>query len=169
MTISIPSRLSDTELIAELHRFARDERNATAHLVAHLAEFDARRLYLGAGYSSLFTYCREVLHLSEHAAYNRIEAARAARRFPLVLDRLADGLMTLTTVRLLIPHLTDENHRELLMAAARRSKQEVEELLARRRPRPDTPPSVRKVPERLPVLESRGTDETTTVALPAPI
>ena len=49
-------------------------------------ELDARRLYLGEGYSSLFTYCTQALHLAEGAAYNRIETARAARRFPMVLE-----------------------------------------------------------------------------------
>ena len=148
MKIDFPSRLSDAELVAEVNRCVRDERSATAHLVAHLAEFDARRLHLGAGYSSLFAYCGEVLGLSEDARYNRIQAARAARRFPVILERLADGSLNVTTVRLLARHLTGENHEELLRAAARRSKREVEELVARRFPRPDTPSSVRKVPER---------------------
>jgi hypothetical protein len=30
-------------------------------------------------------YCTQVLHLAERAAYNRIEAARAARRFPPIM------------------------------------------------------------------------------------
>ena len=81
-------------------------------------ELDTRRLYLGEGFSSLFTYCTQALHLSEHAAYNRIETARAARRFPLLLQLVADGAVTLTTVRLLAPHLTPENHREVLARAA---------------------------------------------------
>ena len=55
------------------------ERRATAALVASLAELDERRLYLGEGYSSLFTYCTQCLRLSEHAAYSRIEAARERR------------------------------------------------------------------------------------------
>ena len=49
-----PSSLSDASLIEEVKRLAGCERQATAQLVAHLAELDARRLYLGAGYSSLF-------------------------------------------------------------------------------------------------------------------
>ena len=89
MTIAIPSHLSDDELTTEVFRCAREENGATARLVAHLAEFDARRLHLAAGYSSLFKYCCKVLGLSEHATYNRIEAARLARRFPVVLERLA--------------------------------------------------------------------------------
>jgi hypothetical protein len=56
---------------------AESERRATAQLIASLAELDARRLYLGEGCASLFAYCTRVLHLSEYAAYGRIEAARA--------------------------------------------------------------------------------------------
>jgi hypothetical protein len=52
-------------------RCARDERHATAQLVAHLAELDLRRLYLGAGKSSLFTYCRDVLGASRHRCSER--------------------------------------------------------------------------------------------------
>jgi HNH endonuclease len=140
------SRLSDSDLVAEVNRLARCERETTASLVSHLAEFDCRRLYLGAGFSSLFMYCTEVLRLSEHEAYNRIEAARATRRFPALLDLLRQGRVNLTTVRLLAPHLTDGNHQELVAAAAGKSKREVEDLLARHSPRPAIPSSVRRLP-----------------------
>src|SRR2546425_3402100 len=119
--IGIPSQLSDHDLVAAVNSLARCEREATASLLAHLAELDARRLYLAAGFSSLFTYCCTVLHLSEPAAYNRIEAARAARRFPV------------------------ENHQELLAAAAGKSKRDVEELLVPYFPRPEVPSLVRKL------------------------
>jgi hypothetical protein len=140
------AHLSNAELLAQVTRLAAREREATAALVAHLAELDARRLYLAEGCSSLFTYCTQVLHLSEHAAYGRIEAARVARRYPLVLERLAEGAVTLTTVALLAPHLTLENHRELLEEARHQSKREVEALVARLRPQPPVPASVRKLP-----------------------
>ena len=143
-----PSLLSDAELVTEVQRLARVEREATAQLVAHLAELDARRLYLGAGFPSLFTYCTEVLRLAEHATYNRIEAARAARRFPVVLELLGKGSLNLTSVRLLAPHLTDDNHRELLAAASGKSKREVAELLARYFPRPAVRDSIRRLPAR---------------------
>jgi hypothetical protein len=146
MKINIPSHLSDTELLAAVKSLAGREREASAHLVAHLAELDARRLYLGAGFSSLFTYCMEVLRLSEAEAYNRIEAARAARRFPVILDRLAEGSLNITTVRVLASHLTADNYQELLAAASGKSRREVEELLAQRFPQPDVAFSVRKLP-----------------------
>ena len=108
-------------------------------LIAALAEIDTRRLYLGQGCSSLFVYCTRVLHLSEHAAYGRIEAARAARRWPGVLGMLDTGELTLSSLSLLAPHLSDENHREVLTRARYRSKREVEEIVAALRPRPDVP------------------------------
>ena len=130
----MPSHLSDADLVAEVLRLVRSARATTVSLVAHLAELDARRLYLGAGFSSLFTYRTAVLGLSESETYNRIEAARAARRFPLVLDRLADSSLNLTTLRLIARYLTSANHEELVAAAAGKTKHEVEVLVARRFP-----------------------------------
>src|SRR5436309_1487296 len=143
--IDVPSQLSDDDLLARVEPLARCEREATVSLVAHLAELDVRRLYLGAGFSSLFTYCCEVLHLSEPAAYNRIEVARTAQRFPSVLPMLAEGLLSLATVRLLGVHLTAENQQALLAQAAGKSKRAVEEMLVRYFPRTEVPSSIRKL------------------------
>ncbi len=141
------AHLSNHDLLDLVKRLVVDERQATARLIASLMEVDARRLYLGEGSSSLFTYCTQVLHLSEYAAYGRIEAARAARRFPRILDLLAEGAITLTAVGLLAPHLTGANHVELLNAARHKSKREVEHLVAQIHPRPDVPSSIRKLPD----------------------
>jgi hypothetical protein len=155
MKINIPSHLSDSELIAEAKRLAGQEREATAQLVAHIAELDGRRIHLAAGFPSLFVYCREVLELSEQSTYNRIEAARAARNFPVILEMLSEAALTLATVRLLAPHLTADNHEQLLQEASQKSKREVEELLARRFPQPAVPDSVRKLPVRAPAGDPR--------------
>ncbi|HLA25176.1 MAG TPA: hypothetical protein VJ206_07265 [bacterium] len=138
--------LSDHELVARVKLLAQHEREATVALIAHLAVLDERNLYLGEGCPSLFTYCTQILHLAEHAAYNRIEAARAARQFPIILEMLADGSVTLTTVRLLAPHLTSANHDDLLASARHRSKRQVEELVAQLHPQPPTPSSIRRLP-----------------------
>ena len=171
MKITNASRLDNDELTAELSRLARCEREATAALIVHLAEFDARRLFEGAGYSSLFKYCMEVLHLSEDAVYNRIKAARAARRYPVIVDRLESGALSPTTVRLLAPRLTPENHQELLAAASGMGKQAVEELLARRFPQPDVPARMRKVPGRpvTPAAELTRSAEVAPVAVERPV
>ena len=140
------SRLSDDELLIEVKRLAAIEREATADLIRSLAEVEARQLHLAVGCSSMFGYCTQVLHLSEHAAYARIAAARAATRFPVVMNLLIEGAITLTTVTLLGRHLTAENHAALLEAARHKSKADVEMLVATLHPQPDVPSSVRKVP-----------------------
>jgi hypothetical protein len=146
MTTIIPvGHLSNEELLVAVKSLAARERSATAALVASLAELDERRLYLGEGYSSLFTYCTQALHLSEHAAYGRIEAARAIRRFPPILELLEDGELTLTTICLLAPHLTAENHARVLESARHKSKRDVEHLVAALRPQSAVPSSVRKL------------------------
>src|SRR6266446_6024177 len=146
MTTTIPSRLSDGELVAEVARLAGSEREASASLVAYLAELYGRRLHERAAYGSLFTFCTDVLRLSEHEAYDRMRAAKVARRFPAVLGLLASGRVNLTTVRLLAPHLTRQNHEELLAAACGKRKRQVQELLAARFPQPDVACSIRKLP-----------------------
>src|SRR3990170_4069652 len=138
--------LSNQDLIAWVKLLALHEREATVALIAHLAILDERNLYLGEGCPSLFTYCKQVLHLAEHAAYNRIEAARAVRRFPVILEMLADGSVTLTRVRRLAPHLHSANHDDLLASARQRSKRQVEELVAQLHPQPPTPSSIRRLP-----------------------
>ncbi len=140
------SQLSDREVLAETARAVADERRCTASLLELLGEVDARRLYLGQSCSSLFTYCTHVLHLSEDAAYYRIEAARAARQFPVILEMIRDGAVTLAAVRLLRPHLTLDNHRVLLDAARHKSKSEVQYQIACLTPRPDERSLVRKLP-----------------------
>lgn len=144
--ISRISRLSDQQLLAQVKLLAEREREVTSVLISHLAVFDERRLYLEEGCSSTFTYCVEVLHLSEPAAYKRIEVARAARKYPVILELLSDGSVNLTTVLLLAPHLTPANHIGLLAAARHQRKRKVEELVAALRPLPCVSSAIRRLP-----------------------
>jgi hypothetical protein len=131
------SRLASDVLARNLVRCAAHDRETTALLLAYIAEFDARHLYLPAGFPSMFAYCVEQLGLSEEAAYVRISVARTARAFPAFFPAIADGRLHLTAVRLLAPHLTEENHVDLIAAAAHLKKVEIEVLLASRFPQPE--------------------------------
>ncbi|MGE5178194.1 MAG: HNH endonuclease [Bacteroidota bacterium] len=133
------AHLSDAVLRRELIAAVARDRITTAELLAHIAEFDARKLYVPEGYSSMHAYCIGELHLSEDAAAKRIQAARAARKFPGLLVALAEGRLHLTAVCLLAPHLTAENVDELIEAATHRRKIDVEVSLARRFPAPSVP------------------------------
>jgi hypothetical protein len=144
--LAVAARLSDEALLARVQVLARQSRQVTVELLAHLAELDRRKLYRGQGTGKLFAYCTEVLCLSEAAAFNRIKAARAARKFPVILDLLADGRVNLTTIRLLAPHLTPENHTSRLAEAQGMTRRQVDKLVARLAPRPDVKPSIRRLP-----------------------
>ncbi|HET6897552.1 MAG TPA: hypothetical protein VFK70_04355 [Vicinamibacteria bacterium] len=149
--LALASGLSDPDLLARIATLARTEREATAELVAHLAELETRAsLYAAHGYGSLFTYCTDVLKLSEDAACNRIKAARTCRRFPVILDALASGALSLAAVRMISPHLTSENHVAVLARASGRRLREIDDLIAELAPRPDVPSSVRKLPTTTP-------------------
>jgi hypothetical protein len=110
-----------------------------------LAEIDARRLTLLSG-ASLFEYCVKRLGLSEHQAYFRIAAARAARKFPIIFELLERRELHLTAVALLSRYLTHDNHVELLQEAKGKSKRQLLKVLARRWPKADFTSQVRRLP-----------------------
>ena len=157
--------LADDQLLSTVGNLAANERRATAQLIAALAELERRRLYLAQGCASLFTYCTQVLHLSEDAAYNRMVVARAVLLFPVILTRIAEGDVTLTALRLLVPVLTSENVERFLAEARHKSKREVEQLVAAVRPSADVATVLRKlpVPLRSPVASALFVDDVTAI------
>jgi 5-methylcytosine-specific restriction endonuclease McrA len=131
------SHLSDESLLRGLIDLVARDRVTTAEMLAHIAEVDERKLYLPAGYPSMFAYCVGELGLSEDAAARRIQGARIARRFPAIFEALARGRLHLTAVGLLAPHLVEHTASELLSAAEHKTKAEIERLLAERFPKSD--------------------------------
>src|SRR5712691_6185221 len=144
--LTIAAALSDHDLLTRLTALAGREREATVELVAHLAALDARpAVYLAQGFGSLHGYCTQALRLSEDAACNRIGAARACGRFPVILDLLASGEMSVTSVRLLGRHLTPDNHQVVLEKAKGQTLKQIDVLVATLAPQPDARSLVRKV------------------------
>src|SRR5688572_21345820 len=128
------SSLSDSHLMTSLHEVVATDRRTTAALLAHLGEVDRRHLYADEAFSSMFDYCVRRLNMSEGTAYKRIGAARAAGQYPLILEKVAGGELHTTGIELLAPRLTQDNHAELLAAAANKSKRQIQEMLAARFP-----------------------------------
>ncbi len=100
--------IDDRSLLDAAKRLATEERRATAALLARAdgdrqaaplsrsrAAIDVRLLHAGAA------PCRG-------RCLNRIEAARAARAYPVILELLEQSAISLTAVRLLAPHLTSQ-------------------------------------------------------------
>ena len=134
--------VSDSDLLANTRRLVGRSNQLLAALLAHLAEVEARGIHRARACASLYMYCVYELRLSEDAAFRRARAARLARRFPIILQQVADGELHLTAIVLLAPHLTEENHRDLLALAKHRTKREVLRLVRTLDPQPSVPDRV---------------------------
>jgi len=119
---------------------------ADAAQIAHIAEFDARRLFRPAGYPSMFAYCMDRYRLSEQSTLKRLRAARAAREFPAIFTAVAENRLNLSAVVMLTPHLKPDTADALIEAAMDKTLAELEVLLAHRNPKPDVPTALTPAP-----------------------
>ena len=88
--------LSDRELLRETSNLVRHERHLQGAIIDHLAEIEARGLYLQRGFSSLFDYAVRELGYSDAAAARRIGAMRLCADQPHAREGLRDGSLTLS-------------------------------------------------------------------------
>jgi hypothetical protein len=140
------SCLGNAQLLTSTRELLRQVCVVEADLIVHLGEIEQRKLFRDQAHSSMFAFCVDELGFSEDATWNRLEVARAARRFPAVIEALRSGQVHLTGLRVLAPRLTEDNHRQVLAEAAGKSKRKIEEIAARLAPKPDVPTSIRKTP-----------------------
>ena len=138
--------MKNDELVAGLSQLVQRSNELTADLLAHLAELEERMLHLKLGFSSSFSYCVEALGMSEGAAGRRVAAARVCRRFPEAFELIAQGDLHLSALCGLAAHLNPENATELFAACRRKTRRQVEELLATRFPKPDVREQIRRLP-----------------------
>ena len=95
-----PTKLNDEQLIGKIKLLVSEEFKSLADLLALLAEMDFRKLYAQLGYSSLFIYMVEELHLSEiikeaveltkpeaEAKGLKVELEIDVKLFPIIADR----------------------------------------------------------------------------------
>ncbi len=127
--------IDEQALHLRLKSAAARESAAIADVLAHIGAIDARRLYVPLGYPSMVQYCLYELRLPEQAALKRIRIARLARNHPVLFEALTDARLHLSAVVLLAPHVTEANVDRLVAAAAHRTRNEIEQLLAERFPR----------------------------------
>jgi hypothetical protein len=140
--------MNDDDLLACTRELVGHSCDVEAELLLYLGEIDERKLFAERAFPSMAAFCIKELGFSEGAAYNRIGVARAARHLPAILDALRSGAVHLAGLRVLVPHLGEDNHERLLAEAAGKSKREIEEIAARLAPKPNVPDSMRKLPAR---------------------
>src|SRR6188768_3203409 len=133
------SHLADDELLTSTRRLVGASNKLLSQLLLHLAEVETRGIHRTRACASLYTYCVYELRLSEDAAARRSSAARLVKRFPLLLDAIAAGELHLTGLLMLGPHLTLDNHVEVLARAKFRTKKEIAKLIRELSPLPGVP------------------------------
>jgi hypothetical protein len=147
------AHLDDQELLRNTRRLVGKSNQLFAALLLHLSEVEARGLHRKRLCASLYTYCIYELRFSEDAAARRSSAARLVKQFPLLFDAIANGELHLTGLLMLGPHLTPENHVEVLGRAKFRTKKELAKLVRELNPLPQVPDLIEPLrPEPAPPL-----------------
>ncbi|MDE2141698.1 MAG: HNH endonuclease [Elusimicrobia bacterium] len=160
---------SDDEALTRELKFVvdRERRNLVTVLIV-LGEYGWRRLYREEGYYSLFEYCMRVLKFDESAAYRHITAARVLRQYPLALPLIESGDLTLTSLLILSPVLTPENHTQMFMRARGKTRRELETIIAGNNPLPARMDTIRSLPVPPPSLGVAPIPPTADSAPPPP-
>jgi hypothetical protein len=137
-------QMPDQDLWDSMPVLARSERHDLAKFLIHLSEIDRRSLHVVNAYSGLYKYLRD-LGYSEWESRARAVAAAQAERFPRIYSMIRTGRLNLTSLAVVGPYLTSENYRSLLAKASRRTRRELEALVAELQPQPGRRDSVRVI------------------------
>jgi 5-methylcytosine-specific restriction endonuclease McrA len=131
--------LSDEELVSQIASLCLEGRRLVARLIVHLIEVEDRALDKKSACSSMWAFCTERLKMSEGETSRRLNAAKLVRRFPSVLGRLERGDVHLSALRQLGPYLNEGNIDATLDEAKGKTRSQLDEMIARRFPRPNAP------------------------------
>lgn len=88
--------LPDRELLKDMARLVKEERELLGRVLWHLKEIDRRKLYSDMKCSSLFDYCLTVLKYSEGQASRRVSACRMLKEMPQIIGKIESGELNLT-------------------------------------------------------------------------
>ncbi len=116
--------LNDNDLLLAMTKVAATIREQQVRGLQLLSEVDERKLFLREGYVSLWAYCTQALALSESGASRWTRAMRAVRRDGRLLEKLAEGKISLCVVATLADQPV------LMKAAEGKSIREAKEMLA---------------------------------------
>lgn len=173
-TLMSLSNLSDEALLASLNAICSDERHLIARQVLQLVEVENRRLELRTACASMFDFCTRRLGMSEGIAFRRLNAARLARRFPVIIGAIERGEIHLCGLVALKDVLTDDNHAELLAEAIGKSTRQLEAIAEQRKAAMAPRPSLSLLPadtaacQAAPISPGASADDAHASAAPQP-
>ncbi len=152
--------MSDQELVDNLRRLNKREIVITAEILLHLLELGRRQLYRELGYSSLYGYCVGALKYSPSAAKRRLTAVKCISEYPEIYRMFLKKELSLSTISIIAPVLTQDNKTQLLGQVINKSPIEVEWIVAWYNPK-------RPIPDRIRPMVVRSFAETNSMDIPA--
>ncbi len=139
--------LEASALTFRLYMLRKQERELLVEFLLYLGELERRKVHLEIGYSSVFVFLTDHLGYPRASAYRRYTASRLLARFPAIGPHLADGRLNLTTLVELRDVLTEETLAQTVDRAAGRTEEQVRELVAAMKPRPEPDDLLRRLPQ----------------------
>ena len=162
------NNLNNQEIINKVEGLIQKQREGRSELIKHLIEFDKRQLHLALGFSGLFSYLVNKHKFSESSAYRYSQTVKVAKLFPVVIEDLNSGSLSLSNLtkaskKLLSNSLTSSEKVGLLDELKGVAKKEVEKILA---------PKVKSTPKekvQTLILEEPPIENNTRKKTPTPI
>lgn len=105
---------------------AKDYLNTEGLLLTVLIEMRRQKLFAVLNYSGIFDYCERRLNLSRAQAYYFKTVAEKSEEVPEIKQAVAQGELTLSEARRIVPVVTKENHQEWIEKAKRLPQKELE-------------------------------------------
>lgn len=113
-TVATPSDLPDHRLCEELVTLSRRLAVGTYELLILVGEVDARGAWARAGAVSCAAWLADVCEVEVCTARSQVRVARAMREFPELDEAMRSGDVSYAKARVLVPHVTQANLRDLL-------------------------------------------------------
>lgn len=135
-------KISDQALLTKAKQVAREEQKKTVELLELLFEIERRMLYVGLGYTSLFTYLVQELNYSEAESALRVKAMRLMIRAPEIKEKMGQGQMSLSVAASVEGFLREEkvtSSQEVAMiveSCQGKSTREAQRMLNEKKQRP---------------------------------
>jgi hypothetical protein len=109
---------------------ATQYKHQEARLIDLLQEVDAQKVYEHLGVTSLFSYCVEVLKLSEDRAYALIRVARKAVEVPELKVAVSQGEVSVAAAKRIAAVINPENKTEWLEKAKELKQRDLDKAIA---------------------------------------
>ena len=122
------------DTIRRLESLRRDEHEATVELITALVACAEKEEHVAAGHASIWALLVERLRYSPAAASRRNAAVKIAARHPVALEMLRSHRTSLTCLAKIAYLLPAEDFARVLEAIDGKSAEDVDRLLAARRP-----------------------------------